>query len=191
MEERMTAKRKQPDLSTLCADVRRFHDVINKESDLAVVLISSSFLDETLRSLLKAHLRKAKVTDRLLDTTFARKVDLAFSLKLIEKKEHSALKQIGKIRNDFAHSHLQLSFADKGVGKACEKLQYLPTVVKESEENGKMTVLPHFLQLAVAPRGRYTMTAVILANALLNRAIKTAEQKAAPLPPEGAPSGGR
>src|SRR5437899_3106263 len=86
---------------------RQVYDVLNNESDLACVLIATSYLDNALATLLKRHLIESSVVNRVLESprgplsSFASRSDLAYCLGLISKGLRKNLEIIGQIRNTF------------------------------------------------------------------------------------------
>ena|SRR6266851_710595 len=77
-------KKPIPEVEQLSEESKHLYDVLNNESDLACVLIASSYLDYALASLLKRHLIKSGLVKKLLDSprgaisTFAARSDLAY-----------------------------------------------------------------------------------------------------------------
>jgi DNA-binding MltR family transcriptional regulator len=91
----------------LSEETRQLFDVLNKESDLACVVIGAAFLDTALASLLAQKLLASSVSDKLLATSgvlgsFAARADLAYCLSLIKKEHYQDICVVGEIRNQFA-----------------------------------------------------------------------------------------
>lgn len=163
-----------PPLKNLCEDVRKLCDVINKESDLAAVLVCSSFIDACLALLLQHHFKKSSISDKILDSrsgilgTFQSRTDVAYCLGLLTKKRYQDLVFIGEIRNKFAHFHLQLDFQNAEIIQLCKSIKYFDFAVKD--ETGK--AIPDekkldFLKHAENPRYRFTMTVLMISNEIL------------------------
>jgi len=82
---------KIPKLEDLSQESQALYDVLNDESDLACVLIATSYLDQTLASLLERYFVEGNTSQRLLDPrggvlgTFASRADLSYCLGLIPK----------------------------------------------------------------------------------------------------------
>jgi len=55
--------------------------------------------------------------------TFASRIDLAFALGLINEHEHAECHLIRKIRNEFAHRGVGLSFGDQKISALCDRLK--------------------------------------------------------------------
>lgn len=116
-------------LEDLSKDTQKVFDVLNDESDLACVLIGTSYLAELLASTLKAVFSSESVATKILDPQrgpiggFATRTDLAYCLGLISKPVYQDLGRIAEIRNQFAHKHIALDFGDSKVQVSCNKLQ--------------------------------------------------------------------
>lgn len=129
-------RRKAADL-----DVGNFHgqmvemrQSLDRESERGCVVVASAFLEEALEALLRARLvddeldPKEKRLESLFDHplgTFDAKTRLAFAVGLIGRNERDDADVIRKLRNDFAHLHLAVSFADQHVKDECKKLKVL------------------------------------------------------------------
>ncbi len=128
------------DVSNLFKDAKKLQERLSKESDVGGVLISTSFLENCLASLLRVHFAKSKVTDKLLNPTsgtlgtFSSKCDVAYCLNLILKETYQDLGFIGQTRNHFAHNHLKASFNDDYVREICCKLK-APNDYLEANQN--------------------------------------------------------
>ena len=64
----MNKKRQIPEVETLFEESQFFYAVLNNESDLACVLIASSFLDNALAGLLKNYFIDSSLVNKLLDS---------------------------------------------------------------------------------------------------------------------------
>ena len=133
-----------PQINELTEDIQKVYDVLNNESDLACVLIGTSYLSELLGSLVMSQLKKSNVTKNLLKPdrgaigSFRARADLAYCLDLISKYDYNDLLMIADIRNGFAHKHLSLDFNNAKVQEACGKLtayHVLRPVLEESNIN--------------------------------------------------------
>jgi DNA-binding MltR family transcriptional regulator len=112
----------------LSEDVQKVFDVLNDESDLACVLIGSSYLGELLASILEVRFIKGNTAKRLLDPngaigTFQARADLAYCLGLIDKSAYQDLSLIAEIRNTFAHKHVALDFGKSAIQATQEELR--------------------------------------------------------------------
>lgn len=177
----MSRKKIYP-IEDLSEDTKKLFDVLNEGNDLSCVLIGTSFLDETLRTLLQKYFIKSNTAKNLLNPqgalgTFGSRCDLAYSLTLINKKKYNDLKVIEEIRNLFAHSHLTKSFRDSEVITFTDKLTYCDilkgTGIFQEIEN------PSPEQIYTSSRSRFHLTIVLLSQELLvsGLSIKHKEMK--------------
>ncbi|SRR6266568_3431727 len=110
----MSRKRAIPEVETLSDESQYLCAILNNESDLACVLIATSYLNNALACLLKRYFIESNLVSKLLDSprgaisTFATRADLAYCLGLIPKGLYQNLETVGKIRNVFAHSYVNL-----------------------------------------------------------------------------------
>lgn len=151
-------------------------DAVNEEPDLPCVLISTSYLDQCLASLLEQHFIKGKTAIRLLDPrggpigNFSVRADLCYCLELIPKDLYQNLKTVAEIRNRFAHSHLSISFGNSEVTRICEKLSF-PKVAQakriEGDTGATYNVKDPFEQRYKEPRAKFTINAVLMASRLI------------------------
>ncbi len=86
-------------------------DELSKESDRASVILSATFIDQELETVLKSFLVSTEASeDNLFDgafrplSTFSARIDMAFRLGLITKEFARLLHLIRKIRNEFSHN---------------------------------------------------------------------------------------
>ena len=111
----------------LSEERRQLFDILNQESDLACVVIGAAFLDTALTSLLSHKLIASSVSEKLLAPSgllgsCGARADLAYCLSLIKKNHYEDICVVGEIRNQFAHSHLKLSFQDGKIRELCDRL---------------------------------------------------------------------
>jgi DNA-binding MltR family transcriptional regulator len=180
------AKRKVLAPAVLSADTQKVFDVLNDGSDLACVLIGTSFLDECLRSLLRGRFVDATAAEDLLNPsngalgTLAARREVAYCLGLISGKQMEDIRTVGKIRNAFAHSHLAMAFADRSVMDLAGKLESCdllkPTGLLVEVES------PTPEQKRVNARRRFVVTVVLLGQYLLvsGHTVRHAAQKGRP-----------
>ena len=82
-------KKSAINISNLLEQVKELRKQLWKESDVGCILLSASFLEACLASLLRAHLKKSGVTEKLIDpisgtlASFSSKCDVAYCLSLI------------------------------------------------------------------------------------------------------------
>ena len=157
-------------IKDLSKATKKLYDVLNESNDLSCVLIGTSFLDETLRSMLQKYLVKCNTAKNMLNPngslgTFSNRCDLTYCLALINKRRYKDLIIIQKIRNLFAHSHLEKSFGDKDVIALTDKLMYCD-ILKETEMF-KEVENPTPEQIQINSLERFKMTIALLSQELL------------------------
>lgn len=118
------------DLDTLFNDREKLTEVLNNESSMGCILVTSSFLDRCLMLLLKDIFIKSskKTVNELfklggLLNDFSNKAKLCYSLSLVDKSDYCDLIKIAEIRNLFAHSHILLDFNDISIQMKCNELK--------------------------------------------------------------------
>lgn len=151
----------------LYADSATLMDTFNEGTDLACVLISASYLDSALGSLLERYLASGKTTSRLLDAegvlgSLQQRADMAYALGLIAKAHYQNSCRIAQVRNMIAHHHLELGFSDS------EVILLVEDMVLPSLSGGDPDAM--VLRMASAPRARYTIVAAGLVLLVLQLA---------------------
>jgi DNA-binding MltR family transcriptional regulator len=180
------SKRIVPDVEKLSEESSHLYEVLNTESDLACVLIATSYLDYALASLLRRHFIESSLVDKLLDpprgsiSSFASRCDLTYCLGLISKSFYQNLEIVGKIRNSFAHSYLCLSLGDTEIAPLIDSL--IPPTVHQT-----ITILgnqakhegPAPMPLTGSVRDKFNLIIVMMVNSLLltGLAMKHREKK--------------
>lgn len=172
--------RKVIPVEELSSDTRALFEVLNKESDMACVVIGAAFLDSTLASLLEIILRKSEVTDKLLAPSgslgsFTTRADLAYCLKLIEKPQYQDITLIAEVRNQFAHSHLQLSFADPTVQSLCNRFNEWRKLIHGEKED--IPANPTEEEQRTIARNQFKLTVIFLANGFLLKALSLKQKR--------------
>jgi DNA-binding MltR family transcriptional regulator len=110
---------------------RLFQKTLVGETDRGVSLVSAAYLGEELRLLLsKMFVDSPKIVSALFDSagplaTLSSRIDLAFVTGLLSNESHRLLHLVRKIRNDFAHQHRDMSFADEAITVRCRELKTL------------------------------------------------------------------
>jgi len=106
-----------------------FLEEFNKETDRAAAVLAASLLDEHLRKLLAAFLiDDESETKELLEVekplgNFGARIRAAYCLGLISPDEYHDLKLIQRIRNQFAHRLLRISFESVQIRDRCLSLE--------------------------------------------------------------------
>jgi DNA-binding MltR family transcriptional regulator len=177
-------KKSIPDVEQLSAESTHLYDVLNEESDLACVLIATSYLDYAMASLLKRHFIESEIANKLLDSprgaisTFATRSDLAYSFGLIPKGLYQNLETIGKIRNAFAHSYLSIALDSEDIAKLVDSL-IPPTVHQTLTVEGDHSTHsgPQPMSLNGSSRDRFNTIVVVMVNMLLLTGLQTQHQE--------------
>lgn len=170
----MSRNRPILEVESLSEESKQLYAVLNSESDLACVLIVSSYIDHALASLLKRHFIESRAVDKLLGSprgnlsSFASRCDLAYCLGLISKSFYQNLETVGKIRNSFAHSYLPLGLADENIAPLVSSL--IPptiqhTIIVEPDEVRHTGPAP--MPLSASSRERFNSIVVLMFNWLL------------------------
>lgn len=106
-----------------------FCDMLSHESERGCVIVGAALLDEALEQILKIRLVPSpEKRDKLFNGayaplgSFSAKIDFAYRVGIIGLNRRSILHLIRKLRNDFAHSTLQLSFDSQQVRNRVKEL---------------------------------------------------------------------
>jgi hypothetical protein len=95
--------------ATLEAELVRFTNILNGETDRGCALVGGEMLSEGLRSLLQGYFVDTKHAEKLLDgpmaplQAFASRADMAYAIALIDKDCLDDIKTIRDVRNSVAH----------------------------------------------------------------------------------------
>jgi len=101
------------------------------ESDRAAAVLAAAYLDHLLGELIAATMavEPAEVEELLYQKgngplgTFSARTNTAYCLGLFSKDETRDLHLIRKIRNDFAHKLVDMSFASQEIANRCRELK--------------------------------------------------------------------
>lgn len=125
----MKERWKPKNLKELSEDSYEVYHILDDESDLACVLIGTSYLGELLATALKNSFIKSKVSERILHPNtgilggFAARADIAYCIDIIDKNNYQDLLKIAEIRNQFAHKHHIVDFNNNIIQSYCEELK--------------------------------------------------------------------
>lgn len=145
-------------IEALGADVSKMYIILNDGPDIAVALVSAAYIDQALGSMILRKLVESPVATDLLNRAlgdFAVRIDLAYSLGLINRPIRLDLLLINRIRNEFAHGHLETTFNNQQIQNWCGNLNSLRAMGLK---------LP---DISNSARIKYTVTVALLANNLL------------------------
>jgi Mannitol repressor len=101
---------------------------LDHESDRAVALILASWVDDALTEMTKRSLvQDERVIQDMLSHigplgTFSSRIGLAYLIGRISRPVYENLETIRKIRNDFAHTRDNLTFASQSINDRCKNL---------------------------------------------------------------------
>ncbi len=166
--------KKIPLIETLSKESKALYDAVNGEDDLPCVLISTSFLDQCLASLLERSFIKGSTARRLLDPrggplgNISARADICYCFDLIPKELYQNLRTVTEIRNRFAHSYLSLSFGDSEITRLCKTLTFPKATAKRVEVvTGESYNIEDPFARFNTPRDRFAISVVLMANRLL------------------------
>lgn len=112
----------------LAKDIFTFQRSLRRETDRGCALTAGAYLDELLRRLLGLYLRDERnVVEQFFAasgflSSFSAKIDMAYSLGLLEEDTRAALHLVRKIRNEFAHISAGLAFRQDRIASRCASL---------------------------------------------------------------------
>lgn len=111
------------------ARLTAFNGMLKQESERGSVIVSASLMDEALEQLLKVKLVPSpEKNDELFSgpyapmDNFSAKIDFAYRVGIIGVNQRSSMHLIRKLRNDFAHSSMQISFTSQKVHSKIQDL---------------------------------------------------------------------
>lgn len=169
-------KPKTLSVESLTGDSRSLYDGLQDERDIACVLISTSYLDNCMASLLGRYFAKTSVSGKLLDPrrgllgAYSARADLCYCLGLVAKEVYQNLQAIAQIRNQFAHSHLSVTFDDPEVRQWCLDLISPPFFPCPVDDDGSDPDVP---DLCRDPRGKFTVVVSLTVQRLILTAMDT------------------
>lgn len=169
-------------LGELSEDTQKVYEVLNKESDLACVLIGASYLSELLASSIKVVFVKTSISEKILDPQqgviggFASRANLARCLGIIGKNVRQDLIKVAEIRNKFAHKHLALDFEDPDIRNDCDELQAWRALLLGEDEDLPTEATKE--QTRLRARNQFNMSVVLLGSRIhVNALSKQQEMK--------------
>ena len=158
----------------MTAKLKHLEGAVNHESETTCVVVTTSYVDFALRTLLRETLCKGDTSESLLHTqkgalgSLHAASGVAYAIGIISSGCKTNIDRIGSIRNRFAHEIDGMSFQDVKVVEMCHQLKG-PLVPKaanvdpSSDEPGS--------GWAHDPRSRFTIVAFQMVHALLLDAI--------------------
>lgn len=106
-------------------------EALNKETDRACAVLAIAYLDHFLKESISQVLQLEKVPDTVgallfgrdaALSSFAAKIDIAATIRLLSDNDKRDLHIMRKIRNDFAHELLGMSFNNEAISNRCREL---------------------------------------------------------------------
>ena len=179
-------KPKKPE--KLSKEVDKLYHVLNEEDDYPCIILSTSFLEQALGTLLASRMVKCEQTTSLLEPSgplgmLGARANAAYCLELIPYKMWKNIDTIRKIRNDLAHSYFSKDFTDQSVRDLCMNLNlYNSTTVISIGSDNKDTLDS---SLENDPRNRFTYVVVIMANIILLTALNESSKELPLAPGDG------
>lgn len=166
-------------IDNLIVDTQKVYDVLNHESDIACVLIGTSYLSELLGSAIRTALRKGNTTENLLTPgkgilgSFKSRVDLAYCLNIISVEDRKDLDIIGNIRNSFAHLHLSFDFKDEEVEAELRNLNAwkIQTDFNEINSDPQIESIPEYCHLPQTTREKFILALVMIKQRIISNAV--------------------
>ena len=171
-------------LEELSGDTQKVYHALNEESDLACVLIGTSYLAELLASTLKVSFIETSVSEKILDPQrgavggFVTRADIAYCLRLIDKSAYQDIIKLAEIRNLFAHKHVALDFGDATIRKACEELQSWRILLLGEKEELPIDATEE--QMRVRARNQFNMSVVLLGSRIHIHALSKRQERKKP-----------
>jgi len=166
-------------------------EALSDESDRGAILVSASFLDDALETILRVRfsIEKAKakkVIDPLFDTfgplsTFSAKIKVSYAIDLIEHWMFHDLEILRKMRNQLAHNAKVSNFDSNDTSQIIQKLKgaELAIAANEKIENDKALIKERTekekawtkARRNIKGRARFEMSVTYLGAALLMPSI--------------------
>lgn len=160
-------KRWKPiNLEELSGDTQKVFDVLNNESDLACVLIGTSYLSELLANIIQTSFIETSISGKLLDPQngaigqLATRADLAYCLGLLNKSIYQDIMRVGAIRNLFAHKHIALDFNDNTVRGQCGELQAWRVLQDKEDDLGELSQE----KLRMFARNQFNLSVILIGS---------------------------
>lgn len=120
-----------------------FSQEFNNESDRGAAMVAASRLDEVLSQVLLAFMADSTVSKGLLEGpnaplgSLSSRIEMCFSLGLIEEREYRELNMIRKIRNEFGHRWRDVGFDSAPIADLCRALPWRgPEDIRERPPRG-------------------------------------------------------
>lgn len=132
---------KHPTVEELAEEAERFIQEFYEESDRAMALVGTAFLDDLTGSLLLAFfVEEHNVAGKLMEPdrplgSFSSRIDVAYCVGLFTKEQRDDLHLIRKIRNEFAHVRHDITFNTVVIADMCRNLRAGAEILQEHDPN--------------------------------------------------------
>jgi len=119
-------------------EIIAFRAALTEETDRGCALMAASYLESRVGDLLKSFLvNNHSILNSLFSSTgplgsFAARIDMAYVLALIPDNMRHDFHIVRKIRNQFAHDPLELSFDSPSIADRCRALTYIGSSKSDS-----------------------------------------------------------
>jgi len=106
-------------------ELAQFVAELSRETDRGLALVGAALIDEKLRDTLESFFCEGTSASKLLDGgyapigTFSARIQLCYSLGLIDEQEYREISLVRKVRNEFAHSKHGISFQTERIRGFC------------------------------------------------------------------------
>lgn len=130
--------------------LKEFEKELANTSDRGLVLVCGSIIDELLSDLLKVFLIKSDSVEKDLFkgnavlSNFDARINMAYYLGLLSKKEKLNITYLQRIRNKFAHQFVNISFESDAIINQCGNFEipkncYMPDIISPpNKETGEL-----------------------------------------------------
>ena len=111
-------------------NVMKFRESLDNETDRGCAIAAVSYIDHELAEAIKARLIDSEETLRTVFqgqgglSAFSARIDVGYLLGLYGENGRRELHSLRKVRNEFAHSPLSLSFKEQSISDRCKALKY-------------------------------------------------------------------
>lgn len=112
------------------SDLNRLNSMLADLDERALILSLAAFAEEALRDLIQAYLMPGESAEKLLGGfnaplgTFSARIRMADALGLLTRHQANDFDRLRKIRNEFAHNWLPVSFTDQNIATHIRALNF-------------------------------------------------------------------
>jgi len=160
-------------LEQLSKDAQKAFEIAQQASDIACALVLASFVDQCLGALIETFMIESTLATEMLDPrgggigTLEARARLAYVLGLIPKPLYQNIDAVARVRNYFAHSHMDIKFEDPAIQPLCDAL-VLPTIdFIAPDDQERERIKADFIAMLNTPRMKYVFNCVFMADHLM------------------------